>query len=44
MRQNQYDIWLEKKMNLTYLELASELDENLPLLPTFFTILKEKIL
>jgi uncharacterized protein (TIGR02646 family) len=44
MRRNQYDIWLEKQMTLTEAELTVELDENQPLLPAFFTMLKEKIL
>jgi uncharacterized protein (TIGR02646 family) len=44
MRKNQYDIWLEKKFEWSDEKLAVELNENLPLLPSFFSLLKQKIL
>ena len=44
MRKNQYDLWLEKKFEWSDEQLAVELNENLPLLPSFFSLLKQKIL
>ena len=44
MRKNQYDIWLEKQAEWSEQELAFELSENQPLLPAFFSLLKQKIL
>ena len=44
MRKNQYDIWLEKQAEWTAEQLVFELSENQPLLPAFFSLLKQKIL
>ena len=44
MRQMQYTIWVERKREVPYEQLATDLDENLPFLPSFFSLLKQRIL
>lgn len=44
MRQEQYSVWNERREILSYEELVTELDENLPLLPSFFSLLKQRFL
>jgi hypothetical protein len=44
MRQEQYSVWNERREILSYEELIAELDENLPLLPSFFSLLKQRFL
>jgi uncharacterized protein (TIGR02646 family) len=44
MRRNEYNIWLEKQIDWSEERLIEELSELKPLLPSFFSMLKQKIL
>jgi uncharacterized protein (TIGR02646 family) len=44
MRQKQYSFWYERKTEISYEQLTADLDENLPFLPSFFSMLKQRFL
>ncbi len=44
MRQKQYSFWAERKREISYEQFVADLDENLPLLPSFFSFLKQRFL
>ena len=42
MRKEQYSFWDGRRERLSYDEMAVDLDENLPFLPAFFSLLKQR--
>jgi uncharacterized protein (TIGR02646 family) len=44
MRQREFSFWDAKRESSSYEEIVAELDENLPLLPSFFSLLKQRFL